>query len=254
MPNMRWPMPARSCRCRPAYRSGRSGGPAGSRLHRLDQCDGHGRLQPGETPAGPWRHQRHRQPGHPDFRGAGTAFSPPRAATKNARRRASCGAARAINYREEDFVAVVKAETGGKGVDVILDMVGGDYIQRNIEAAAPVGPHRQHRLSERLQGRGGFRPRADQATDPGGDHPAGPHGGRKARHPRRPAGARSGPWLGTRIQPVIDRVFPLDQAQEAHEFMAKTGHIGKILLQARLESLCARAGGARLKDRIPRKD
>jgi NADPH2:quinone reductase len=49
------------------------------------------------------------------------------------------GAARAINYREEDFVAVVKDETQGKGVDVILDMVGGDYVQRNIEAAAPWG-------------------------------------------------------------------------------------------------------------------
>ena len=49
------------------------------------------------------------------------------------------GAGRAINYHEEDFVAVTKKETGGKGVDVILDMVGGDYIQRNIEAAAPWG-------------------------------------------------------------------------------------------------------------------
>src|SRR6201999_1641331 len=47
------------------------------------------------------------------------------------------GAARAINYRREDFVAVVKEETNGQGVDVILDMVGGSYIQRNIEAAAP---------------------------------------------------------------------------------------------------------------------
>src|SRR6185503_7567528 len=46
------------------------------------------------------------------------------------------GAERAINYREEDFVEVVKAETAGKGVDVILDMVGGDYIQRNMSAAA----------------------------------------------------------------------------------------------------------------------
>src|SRR5690606_24873237 len=49
-------------------------------------------------------------------------------------------AARAINYRGEDFVAAVKQETSGKGVDVILDMVGGEYIQRNIEAAAPWGP------------------------------------------------------------------------------------------------------------------
>src|SRR5690606_3811895 len=46
------------------------------------------------------------------------------------------GAQRAINYREEDFVRVVKDETGGRGVDVILDMVGGDYVARNYVAAA----------------------------------------------------------------------------------------------------------------------
>jgi len=49
------------------------------------------------------------------------------------------GAERAINYRDEDFVAVVKDATGGKGLDVILDMVGGDYVQRNIDALAPDG-------------------------------------------------------------------------------------------------------------------
>src|SRR5687767_9735007 len=49
------------------------------------------------------------------------------------------GADRAINYREEDFVAVLKAETGGKGVNLILDMVGGDYVERNILAAAEDG-------------------------------------------------------------------------------------------------------------------
>src|SRR6185437_16533291 len=42
------------------------------------------------------------------------------------------GAARAINYRKEDFVEVVKQATGGRGADVILDIIGGDYIQRNI--------------------------------------------------------------------------------------------------------------------------
>src|ERR1700753_2533134 len=48
----------------------------------------------------------------------------------------SLGATRAINYREQDFVEIVKAETDGRGVDVVLDMVGGDYIQRNMSAAA----------------------------------------------------------------------------------------------------------------------
>ena len=49
------------------------------------------------------------------------------------------GAKRAINYKSEDFVAVIKAETGGQGVDVILDMVGGDYIQRNMRPPAMWG-------------------------------------------------------------------------------------------------------------------
>lgn len=49
------------------------------------------------------------------------------------------GADRAINYKTEDFVAETKAATGGKGANVILDMVGGDYIERNYEAAAVEG-------------------------------------------------------------------------------------------------------------------
>src|SRR5581483_828146 len=69
--------------------------------------------------------------GHKVFATAGTA-----------EKCAACrtlGATRAINYREEDFVDAVKKETGGKGVDVVLDMVGGDYIQRNMSAAAVWG-------------------------------------------------------------------------------------------------------------------
>ncbi len=63
----------------------------------------------------------------------------PREAAKNAqpaRRSAPNGR---INYREADFVAVVKEATGGRGVDVILDMVGGDYLQRNLDALAMEG-------------------------------------------------------------------------------------------------------------------
>lgn len=138
------------------------------------------------------------------------------------------GAARAINYREEDFVAVVKAETGG--VDVILDMVGGDYVQRNIAAAAPWG-----RIVN-IAYQNGFRTEVDFApvlakrltlaattlrgrtTD-------------QKRAIRDVLLAEVWPRLGTPIKPVTDRVFPLEQAQQAHEFMAKTGHIGKILLK-----------------------
>src|SRR6202043_3359641 len=49
------------------------------------------------------------------------------------------GASRSINYRSEDFVEIVKAETNGRGVDVILDMVGGDYVMRNLNALARGG-------------------------------------------------------------------------------------------------------------------
>jgi NADPH2:quinone reductase len=140
------------------------------------------------------------------------------------------GASRAVNYREEDFVDVVKAETGGKGVDVILDMVGGDYVQRNIAAAAPWG-----RIVN-IAYQSGFKTGVDFA----------PVLTKKLTlaatllRPRTPDQKRAirdallrevWPRLGIRVRPVIDRVFPLEQAQAAHEFMAKTGHIGKILLQ-----------------------
>ena len=140
------------------------------------------------------------------------------------------GAARAINYRQEDFVAVVKAETGGKGVDVILDMVGGDYVQRNIAAAAPWG-----RIVN-IAYQNGFRTEVDftpvltkrltlAATTLRGRTPD------QKRAIRDALQREVWPRLKTHINPVIDRIFPLEQAQQAHEFMAKTGHIGKILLQ-----------------------
>jgi NADPH:quinone reductase len=139
------------------------------------------------------------------------------------------GAARVINYALEDFVAAVKSETGGKGVDVILDMVGGDYVQRNIAAAAPWG-----RIIN-IAYQSGFRTEVDftsvltkrltlAATTLRGRTPE------QKRAIRDALLRQVWPGVGTGIKPVIDRVFPLEQAQEAHEFMAKTGHIGKILL------------------------
>ncbi|HKU65340.1 MAG TPA: NAD(P)H-quinone oxidoreductase [Rhizomicrobium sp.] len=140
------------------------------------------------------------------------------------------GAARAINYRQEDFAAVVKAETDGKGVDVILDMVGGGYIQRNIEAAAPWG-----RIVN-IAYQNGFRAEVDftSVLTKRLTLAATTLRGRTADQKRaiRDALLREvWPRLGTGVRPVIDGVFPLEQAQQAHEFMAKTGHIGKILLQ-----------------------
>jgi NADPH2:quinone reductase len=140
------------------------------------------------------------------------------------------GATRAINYRDEDFVAVVKAETGGKGVDVILDMVGGGYVQRNIEAAAPWG-----RIVN-IAYQSGFRTEVDftSVLTKRLTLAATTLRGRTAEQKRaiRDALLRQvWPGVGTGIKPVTERVFPLEQAQQAHEYMAKTGHIGKILLK-----------------------
>jgi NADPH2:quinone reductase len=139
------------------------------------------------------------------------------------------GAARAINYRSEDFVQVVKDETSGKGVDVILDMVGGDYVQRNIHAAGTWGRIVNIAYQQSFRAEVDFTPVLTKrltlaATTLRGRTPA------QKRAIRDALLREVWPLLGTRVRPVIDRVFPLDLAQEAHDFMAKTGHIGKILL------------------------
>ncbi len=139
------------------------------------------------------------------------------------------GASRAINYRKEDFVAVAKAETRAVGVDVIFDMVGGDYIQRNIEAAAPWGRIVNIAYQKSFRAEVDFRPVLTKrltlaATTLRGRSPA-------QKQAIRDALLREvWPQLGARIKPVIDRIFPWEQAQQAHEYMEKTGHTGKILL------------------------
>jgi putative PIG3 family NAD(P)H quinone oxidoreductase len=138
------------------------------------------------------------------------------------------GATRAINYRSEDFVAAVKEETGG--VDVILDMVGGSYIQRNIEAAALWGRIVNIAYQESAKAEVNFAPVLTKrltlaATTLRGRSPA-------QKQAIRDALLREvWPVLGGAVKPVIDRVFPLAEAGQAHDFMAKTGHVGKILLR-----------------------
>jgi NADPH2:quinone reductase len=140
------------------------------------------------------------------------------------------GATRAINYREEDFVDVVKKETGGKGVDVILDMVGGDYIQRNMSAAALWGRIVNIAYQSGMQATVNFAPllmkrlsllattlRARSNEEKGAIRDA----VRREVWPLLEAG---------KITPVVDRTFPLAEAQAAHARMAKSEHIGKILL------------------------
>lgn len=141
------------------------------------------------------------------------------------------GAARAINYREEDFVEIVKAETGGKGADVILDMVGGEYVARNIAAAAEdarivqiaflsspkVTLDLMALMRKRITLSGStLRPR-DAAF--------------KAEIAAK---LRAHVWplfAAGRIRPVIDGTWPLRDAAKAHARMESSAHIGKIVLE-----------------------
>lgn len=140
------------------------------------------------------------------------------------------GANRAINYREEDFVRVTKEFTGKKGVDVILDMVGGDYVARNYSAAAEDGRIVQiamldgaraevdlgRLMVKRLTHTGStLRPRSIAFK-----------GGIAAE-----LEAKVWPLLSRRqIAPVMDMIFPLADAWRAHERMEEGDHIGKIVL------------------------
>ena len=143
---------------------------------------------------------------------------------------AALGAERAINYREEDFVAVTRELTQGRGVDVILDMVGGDYIPRNVRAAADSGrivsiaflngPKAELNFAQvmvkRLTLTGStLRPRSIAEKAAIADAL------REKVWPLIEAG---------RVSPVMDSTLPLDDAAAAHARMESSAHIGKIVL------------------------
>ena len=142
------------------------------------------------------------------------------------------GARRAINYKTEDFVAVIGAETAGRGVDVILDMVGGDYIQRNITAAAPWGRIVNIAYRKGAKAEVNFAPVMAKRLSLMGTTLRNRSGQEKAAI--RDALAREvWPLVATgKIRPVVETRLPLAEAQKAHEIMAGSGHIGKILLRA----------------------
>ena len=141
------------------------------------------------------------------------------------------GAERGINYRTEDFVAVVKELTAGRGVDVILDMVGGDYQPREIDCLADdrrigliavQGGSKAtldlgHVLRRRLSVSGStLRPRPVAFKAAIANH------------------LRSTVWPlieAGKIKPVIYQTFPLEKANEAHALMEASTHVGKIMLQ-----------------------
>ena len=141
------------------------------------------------------------------------------------------GAERAINYRDEDFVAVVKQATDGRGVDVILDMVAGDYIPRELDALAEGG-----RLVF-IATLGGSKASIDAATIMR----------RRLTLTGSTLRARSVAFKGAlarqlhvkvwplleagKLRPVIHQVFPAAEAAQAHALMESSAHIGKLVLQ-----------------------
>ncbi len=141
------------------------------------------------------------------------------------------GAERAINYRTEDFVKVVKELTGGKGADVILDMVAGDYVAREIDCLADDG---RIALIALLGG-------AKATVDLGQVLRRRLSISGSTLRPRPVSFKAAIAWrlqekvwplieLG-KIKPVIFQTFPLEQAGAAHALMESSQHVGKIMLQ-----------------------
>lgn len=144
--------------------------------------------------------------------------------------RAFLGVDLAINYRDEDFVEAVRAASGGRGADVILDVVGAKYLERNIEALAPYGrlvviglqggAKAELNLGTLLSKRAAVigtalrpRPVEEKATIM--------------------AAVREHVWPlveDGRIKPLVDRTFPLEEVQAAHAHFDSGEHVGKVLL------------------------
>ncbi len=140
------------------------------------------------------------------------------------------GADVAVNYRTEDFVAATKAATDGKGAEVILDMVGGDYIERNYEAAAVEGRIVQIAFQGSPKATVDFRRiMLKRLTHTGSTLRARSIADKAAI--ARAVEAQVLPLIAAgQVKPVIDSTFPLAQAAAAHARMESSAHIGKIVL------------------------
>eukprot|EP00271_Cylindrocystis_brebissonii_P015981 TRINITY_DN39086_c0_g1_i1.p1 TRINITY_DN39086_c0_g1~~TRINITY_DN39086_c0_g1_i1.p1 ORF type:complete len:432 (+),score=70.45 TRINITY_DN39086_c0_g1_i1:235-1530(+) len=141
------------------------------------------------------------------------------------------GADVAINYKTEDFVARAKEESGGKGVDVILDNMGGSYLGKNLKALAPDG----RLFIIGLQGgRVGEVDLGAMLVKRLTIASAGLRGRPLAEKAKIVAEVAANVWPEVeagKVKPIIHAVFPLAQAAEAHAIMDSSAHIGKVLLQ-----------------------
>lgn len=141
------------------------------------------------------------------------------------------GAVRGINYLTEDFVEIIRQETAGRGVDVVLDIMGAMYLQRELDCMAEDG---RLVMIAHLGGRKGtldFGQLLHKRLTVTGS----------TLRPRSPAfkgeiakNLKTHVWPlleSGRIHAVVNRVFPLERAMQAHELMESGNHIGKIVLQ-----------------------
>ncbi len=142
------------------------------------------------------------------------------------------GADLAISYRDEDFVEAIAGFTGGSGADVILDLMGASYLQRNVTALAPDGRlvviGLQGGARAELDINALLRKRACVHATSLRARPAGQKAAIVAR-------VRNEVWplvSSGRVLPVIDRILPLAAAAQAHRVMEAGEHVGKILLAA----------------------
>lgn len=143
---------------------------------------------------------------------------------------AKLGAAMAINYRDRDFVEAVKEFTGGKGADVIVDMVGGDYIEKNLRALAVEGRLVSIGFQKGAKAEINFMPMMLKRQTITGSTlriQSVESKGRIARSLRE----KVWPLIEqSRIRPIVHATFPLAQAADAHRLMESSTHIGKIVL------------------------
>jgi NADPH2:quinone reductase len=143
----------------------------------------------------------------------------------------SLGAERGINYRSEDFVEVVKSLTGGKGANVILDMVAGPYVNRELQCLADDGRLVIIALLGGASGEINFGEVLRRRLVITGSTLR-PRPVTFKRHIAQQLRTQVWPLLESgKIKPVIYQTFSLEQAADAHALMETSTHIGKIMLQ-----------------------
>ncbi len=140
------------------------------------------------------------------------------------------GAIIAIDYKAEDFVEIIERETGGKGVDVILDMVGGDYIKRNLQCLAVEGRLVQIAFLKGAKAEINFASLMVKRQTITGSTLR-PRSVAEKGAIARALEEKVWPLVASgEVRPLIHATFPLEQAAEAHRLMESSAHVGKIVL------------------------